>query len=580
LARILAEARPYRRPILGILALGLLGAPLALLAPVPLKIAVDSVIGQDPVPSILGRLVPAWLESSPGGMLLLAACLHVAVVFLIQSQSLLSAVLQTHIGERLTLQFRARLLDHAQRLSFAFHDRRGTADSIYRIQYDAPSIQFVAISTLVPFLSSVLTLVSVLYVISRIHAQLALVAVVILPVLFLYTRVYRSRIRPKHKKAKRLESSALNLVQEVLTSFRVVKAFGREDHEKDRFIQQSRKGKRVRVRLALAGSAFDLAVQVTTAAGTATVLAVGAIQVRAGAISLGELLMVLTYLARLYAPVETISRRVASLQNQLASAERVFELLDEMPEVSERPGARPIRRARGEFEFRNVSFAYEGDECPILRQASFRIPAGSRVGIVGKTGAGKTTLVNLLNRSYDPSSGSILLDGVDLRDCRIADLRDQFAILMQDPVLFSTSIAENIAYAKLGAAGEEITRAARAAGAHDFIMGLPNGYDTLVGERGMRLSGGERQRVSLARAFLKNAPILILDEPTSSVDPQTEAAIVADIEKLAAEGTTFIISHRMGALAGCELLLVVEDGRVLLRSGEAALARSGAALPE
>ncbi len=569
LGRILAEARPFWVRIVAALLIGLLATPLALLAPVPLRIAVDSVIGSDPLPPLIARFVPTWLEASALRMIIFAAALHVAVVFLIQSQALVSSVLKIQVGEQLTLRFRARLLSHVQRLSFAFHDKRGTADSIYRIQYDAPSIQHVALSTIVPLLASATTLISVMYVIARIQTQLAIVALFILPLLYAYTRMYRRRIRPKHKKAKRLESSALNVVQEVLTSFRVVKAFGREKHEQERFVAQSRKGKRLRVRLAFAGSAFDLVVQLTTAVGTATVLALGALHVRSGAITLGEMLMVLTYLARLYSPVESISRRIARLQNQLASAERVFDLLDEAPDVTEKPDAKSVQRVDGRIEFRDLSFSYGEGEPPIISNASFTIPRGARVGIVGRTGAGKTTLVNLLSRCYDPTGGAILVDGTDLRDFKIADLRMQFAILMQDPVLFSTSIAENIAYARLDASPEEITEAARAAGAHEFISALPDGYETLVGERGMRLSGGERQRVSLARAFLKNAPILILDEPTSSVDPKTEAAIVQDFQRLMGDRTTFIISHRESAIANCSVLLDVHDGRISMRSGGA-----------
>jgi ATP-binding cassette, subfamily B, bacterial len=270
---------------------------------------------------------------------------------------------------------------------------------------------------------------------------------------------------------------------------------------------------------------------------------------------------VMSYLAQLYAPLQTISRGAATLQSSLASAERAFLLLDEAPDVVERQNARAVSRVSGSVAFHNVSFTYDNGP-PVLREVSFEIRPGTHLGIIGMTGAGKTTLVSLLNRFYDPTVGQILLDGVDLRDYKLADLRNQFAIVLQEPVLFSTSIAENIAYARPDASMEEIIEAAQAANAHQFIVNLPNGYDTLVGERGMRVSGGERQRVSLARAFLKDAPILILDEPTSSVDRQTETVIIEAMERLMHGRTTFIITHRLSALKYCDELLRIENGRL------------------
>jgi ATP-binding cassette subfamily B protein len=250
------------------------------------------------------------------------------------------------------------------------------------------------------------------------------------------------------------------------------------------------------------------------------------------------------------------------LQSHLASAERAYTLLDLEPDVTDRPGARPLTRARGAVAFRRVSFGYDGAQ-EVLHDITFELAAGTRVGIAGRTGAGKTTLTNLLTRFYDPSAGKILLDGIDLRDYKLADLRNQFAIVLQEPVLFSTNVAENIAYARPSASRDAIMEAAKAANAHDFIVALPDGYETEVGERGMRLSGGERQRIALARAFLKDAPILIMDEPTSSVDMRTEAAIMEAMERLMHGRTTFMIAHRLTTLEKCDLLLVIEDGRLV-----------------
>jgi ATP-binding cassette subfamily B protein len=271
----------------------------------------------------------------------------------------------------------------------------------------------------------------------------------------------------------------------------------------------------------------------------------------------------MAYLSQLYGPLRTIGKNSASLQGYFTSAERAFALLDRAPDVVERHDARPLRRAIGGLAFRHVSFAYEKNH-PILSDLSFEVPAGARVGIAGRTGVGKTTMLSLVTRFYDPDAGQILLDGVDVREYKVADLRNQFAIVLQEPVLFSTSVAENIAYGRPEASEEEIIHAARLADAHDFVVRLPDGYQTRVGERGMRLSGGERQRISLARAFLKDAPILLLDEPTSSVDIKTESNIIDAIERLMHGRTTFIVAHRLSTLSNCEIRLEVQDGRIVL----------------
>src|SRR6266542_1543276 len=361
------------------------------------------------------------------------------------------------------------------------------------------------IDGLVPFVSAVVLFGAMLTAIARIDWQLCAVALAISPFFYLYGRAYNRRMRDRYVRAAGLESSALGVVQEVLSAFRVVKAFGREDMEEERFLRHAGEGVRARIRLAFAESAFGLLVNATTALGTGVVLVVGFQHVQSGRITLGQLLVVLAYLAQLYHPLETISRQAASLQSSLASAQRAFELLDAVPDVVELPHARLLVRARGR----------------------------------------------------------ILLDDVDLREYRLRDLRDQFALVLQEPVLFSTSIAENIAYARDGATREEIVAAARAAAAHEFVAALPDGYDTVVGERGMTLSGGERQRIAVARAFLKDAPILLLDEPTSSVDVATEAAIVDAMVRLMAGRTTLMIAHRLSTLDVCAVRVELAHGRLV-----------------
>jgi ATP-binding cassette subfamily B protein len=489
------------------------------------------------------------------------AVLLVAITLLSQAQSVGSTLLRTYIGERLTLSFRSRLFRHAQRFSFARLDEQGTSDPTYRIQHDAEALRHLVVDGAIPLASAVCTLASVLYVTLRIDAELALIALTVSPVLFLLSRVFRGGLRQQSRHVRKLESGALAVVQEVLGLLRVVKAFGQEDREQRRFEESSSKGMRARLGLKWKEARLGILIGLTAALGTAAVLLVGAHNVQAGTLTLGSFLLVMAYLGQLYGPLKTLSSKTATAQLHLASAERAFALLDEPGEVMERPDARPLRRARGALNFEDVSFAYD-DAHPVLRHVSFEIGVGTRVGLAGESGAGKTTLAALAMRFYDPSSGRILLDGADLRDLRLADLRQQISLVPQEPVLFSTTIEENIAYARPEASRAEIVAAARAANAHAFIEALPDGYATLVGERGMRLSGGERQRVTLARAFLKDAPILVLDEPTSSLDPGTESGVLEAMERLMRGRTTLVIAHRQSTLEACDQVLTLRDGRI------------------
>lgn len=560
--RLMLEARPYWRHIGGLFGLSLLSSVFALLTPLPLKIAVDSVVGSHPLPGFIAVIVPAGVGQSQTGVLLVAAGLFVLISLLKQLQEFGRLVLATYTGEKLLLQFRTRLFRHAERLSLTYHDSRGTADSTYRIQYDATAIQSIAVTGLIPFFTAAVTVVGMIYITATIDWQLALVSLGVAPVLFLAMKGYRKRLRAKWHDAKRLESSALSVVQESLEALRVVKAFSREDDQRDRFADRSAASVRAKISLSLVEGRFGIAVGATIGLGMGTILFLGTRHVLAGTMTLGELVLVMGYLQQFYDPLKTASKKVGALQSSLASAERVYSLLDEAPDFVDPPDARPLARAAGAVAFRNVSFAYEQGH-RVLDDVSFEVPRGARLGIAGTTGAGKTTLTSLLTRFYDPSSGQILLDGVDLRRYRLADLRNQFAIVLQEPVLFSTSIAENIAYAHPGADYPDVVAAAKAAGADDFICALPDGYGTPVGERGVRLSGGERQRIALARAFLKDAPILILDEPTSSVDARTEAGILEAMARLMSGRTTFVIAHRASTLEICDAQLELEHGGVV-----------------
>jgi ATP-binding cassette subfamily B protein len=559
--RLLRQARPYWPHVAGLLGLSLLTTPLALLQPLPLKLAIDSIIGSQPLPQLLRAIVPSAMPGS-GAALVVVVSLLILVALLTHLQELANSVLRSYTGDRLTIAFRAQLFRHLQRLSLTFHDSRGSADSLYRVLSDAPSIQYIAIEGVIPFITASVTLVTMTYVIVRIDWQLALVALTVGPLIAVLSHQYRGRLRRQSRAVKKAESSAQSVVQEVLQSVRVVKAFGQEDREEERFRRFAGESLKARIRLTLAEGGYGVLSGVSMALGTGLVLYVGVHHVRAGIISLGDLLLVLGYLNHLYSPIKTIGKRAASLASHLTSAERAFAVLDEAPDVAERPGARPLKRAAGAIAFRDVRFGYD-KTVAVLSSVTFEVPAGSCLGISGATGVGKTTLVNLLTRFYDPTAGQILLDGVDLRDYRLVDLRNQFAMVLQDPVLFSTSILENIAYGRPGASETEIVNAAKAANAHSFIERMPDAYETVVGERGMRLSGGERQRISLARAFLKDAPILILDEPTSSVDTATELLIMESMHRLMSGRTTVMITHRVGTLSDCDMVVSLQAGGVV-----------------
>ncbi|HEX6299733.1 MAG TPA: translation initiation factor IF-2 N-terminal domain-containing protein [Acidimicrobiia bacterium] len=557
--RLSSRARPWWRHILAIFLLGLLSTPLALLTPVPVKIVVDSVLGDQPLPDFLTAIVP---DDTPDvTVLLLAAGLAMAVAVLIQLRDLGSSLLQTYAGERMVLDFRAELVRHMQRLSFSYSDKVGTADLLYRIQYDAPAIQWLPMDVVIPSLTAMVTVASMMYVAARIDLELAVVALLVIPPLVAVLVLMRRRMRRRSHSVKQLESSALFALQEGLGAIRVVKAFAQEHRERERFVSSSLLGVDRRLRLVAAEGGYGVLVAVITAAGTGAILFIGARHVQAGVLTLGNLLLILGYLTQLYGPLRAMSHRAVRLQAHLASAERAFAVLDEIPDVIEQTDAMPLHRATGEVVFDHVTFEYEKGR-PVLADITLEIPAGVAVGISGVTGVGKTTLLGLLTRFYDPAKGRVLLDGVNLRDYRLADLRNQFAIVLQEPVLFSSSIGENIAYGRPGASQREIVSAARAAGVHGFIEDLPEGYETPVGERGMRLSGGERQRISLARAFLKDAPILILDEPTSSVDLSTEGEIVETLADLVKGRTSFVVAHRPSTLELCDLRIEIEGGRV------------------
>jgi len=532
---------------------------MTLIFPLPIKLLVDSVLGSQPLPGYLTIFVGSQVSTSLA--LWLAISILMAAAVLTYLQNLVNVWYSNKVGNRMTLDVRTRLFRQMQRLSIAYHDTMGAADSAYRTLNDAPMLRSFGIDSLIPLTTSILTLGAMILVMVFLDWQLALIALLVSPLMFLLTFLFRPRIRAGWRKFRASESAAMAVAQESLGASRLVKSYGQEERKNKELVSHYDASLSASLKVQVDSAIYSLLVGILTAAGLAAVLYIGIGHVQAGILTLGSLLVVNYYVTQLYGPLRNVGQSILDIQMSLTGVERYRAVLDEKPDVPESPHALPLTRARGEIAFKNVSFEYTKDH-PVLHGISFELPSGNRLGVVGPTGSGKTTLSTLLLRLFDPTNGVITLDDIDLREYKLADLRNQYAVVHQETVLFSTSIAENIRFAQPNATMDEVIAAATAAKAHDFITNLPNGYDTLVGERGMKLSGGERQRISLARAFLKNAPILILDEPTSSLDVHTEAAILDTIQELMKDRTTMMIAHRPSTLRDCNMILVLEDGRV------------------
>ena len=550
--------RRRRGQVATMIGIMIVSAIAALAEPWPLALLVDDVLGVHKPP----RPVVALVGSDRTHLIIFAVMAGFVVTFVIQVISVVGEYVTTKLDQEVALDFRSDLFDHCQRLSQGFHDDTTTGDSMYRINFEAKAVGEMSVA-LPPLAQSVLTLIGMFVIAFRIDPTLALLSLVAVPFVSYSTSYYGKHIEPRLIKVRDLESKSLTIVNDTFSMLRVICAFNREDHEHALFQQQGKDAVDARVNITVRQTVFSLAVALSTAAGIALILGFGAHDVLRHRLTAGELLVVLAYIHSIYQPLSTISSTLASFQNHLIGIKYAQELLDVRPDVADLPGAQALPgRARGEIELRGVQYSYKGRE-PALRNVSFRVAAGEVVGIVGPTGAGKSTLVSLLPRFLDPSEGAVLLDGHDLRSLTVASVRAQVSLVQQEPLLFPRSISENIRYGRLDATDEEVIAAARAANAHDFITALPQGYATKLGERGAKISGGERQRIAMARAFLKDAPVLILDEPTSSIDSRTEAVILDALELLMEGRTTLIVAHRLSTLRRADRVIVVNAGEVV-----------------
>ena len=560
LPRVLRYLRPYWHLALVSVALILLGAAAGLLAPWHLQFLIDNVLQNEPVPPLLARLLGPLAENR-SGLLIFTVVGGVAVTLLLHGLTVVDNYVNTKIEQHMVLDFRSDLFQHAQRLSLSFHDQRRSGMLIYAINSQADAAARV-VMTIPSLAQSVLTLVGMLWILFVMAPSLALISMTVLPFLYYSVGYFVRHIQERLASVRNMEGDSLSIIHEAMSMLRVIVAFGREDHEYRRFRSQGERTIKSRVHLTVRQTLFSLVVDMITAIGTAMALGVGAFYVLEGRLTVGQLMVIMAYIAGVYKPLETISTTVGSLQQMFISLQMAFNLLDTEPEIKDAPEAVACDRVQGAITFDRVSFHYR-TRVDTLRDISFQIKAGQVVAIVGPTGAGKTTLISLIPRIYDAQQGRILLDGTDMKTLTLKSLRDQVSIVLQEPLLFSGSIAENIRYGRLDAGSEAIIEAARAANAHDFIVRLPKQYETELGERGAQLSGGERQRIAVARAFLRNAPILILDEPTSSIDSRTEAVILDALERLMLGRTTFLIAHRLSTIRRADLILVMDQGRLV-----------------
>ncbi len=549
--RVLRYYQPFwGKTIIGLF-LSLLGIGLNLLKPWPFKIIVDDFLRTTP---------PARGDWNTWVPLLCLALVVIQVAWGIINW--ITNYLFVKIGLQALLKLRTDLYSHLQRLSLKFHDARRSADSSFRVAYDSQSIQTIYNKGFTNIFASVIALIGTFIVMLRLDWVLTLLSLSIVPLIVGAIYFFARRIRSESTSIQEQESAVLAQAQEGLSSIRMVHAFGREDFEVRQFHQQAQQSLQANLRLTLTNVNSALVISTLMVIGTAAMYYVGTLHVLAGTLSLGSLLVFSAYLLMLYQPLESLTYTAWAMEGATAGAKRCFEVLDSQDDVRDSPNAVDISSAKGAIAFRSADFGYAESRI-VLRDINLSIAPNQIVGLVGGTGAGKSTLLSLVPRFYDPSTGLVTLDGRDVRETTKKSLRAQIAIVLQDTLLFSTTVRENIAYGRPDATEEEIVEAARRAQADEFIRQMPQGYSSLVGERGGHLSVGQRQRIGIARAFLKNAPILLLDEPTSALDPSTEAAIMETIKELMRGRTTLIATHRLATIHNLDQIIVLERGRII-----------------
>ena len=556
-------------------ALCTLGATAAeLLKPWPLKVILDHVILDKPIPPLL-RALHAVLAVGKVPLLMEAAAGIVLIALTGGLFSYFQIFITSSIGYKMVYALRREMFTHLQTLSLAFHNRARSGDLLTKIAGDTNTLKDVFADSILKFTSYVLTVVGMLAIMVAIDWKIGLIAFATLPFLaYSLLHLYR-KTKLSVKTQKKQEGKVASRMSEVLQAVPLVQAFARERYEAEQFDAVTQETVRESIRVARLEAAATRSSEIITALGTAAAVLFGAFQVLQGRMLPGELVLVVGYLTNMYKPIRQLAKLSTDVSKAMAAAERVSEILEIEPEILDRPDAIPATDLKGEIVFRDVSFDY-GDGKDVLRNISFSVSPGQRLALVGVSGAGKSTIVSLILRLYEPQQGAILIDGRDIRQYRRASLRRHIGLVLQQSILFGATIRENIAYGKPRATSQEIEAAARAANADEFIRELEHGYDTVIGERGATLSGGQRQRIAIARALIRDAPILILDEPMTGLDGESEGKVREALDRLTAGKTSVIVTHDLQSVADADQVLVLDGGSVVDRGTHAELVeRSG-----
>jgi ATP-binding cassette subfamily B protein len=550
-----------------------------LLEPWPLKMVIDYVLQSKKMPGWLAEMVSKVAGNNPIAVLNTAVA-GVAVIAIVGGISTYAEkYLTTSVGQWVTHDLRRTLYHHIHRLSLSQHDATRVGDLIGRVTNDIEAIQSFIVTALLGSVVSVLTLLGMIGVMFYLNWRFTLIALSVAPALFGVVFYYTRRIKKASREVRKKESELVSVVQEVLSSIRVVKAFSREEYEQERFETQSLENVEIALRARTIKAKLSPLVDVIVAVGTCLVLGYGARLVLSGGMTTGSLVVFIFYLGKMYKPMRDLSKMTDTISKAFVGYERIVEVLRTESQVKDRPGARNAPKFKGAIEFEKVSFSYT-DEQPILKDVSFTIKAGQVAAFVGPTGAGKTTIISLVARFYEPTKGLVKIDGRDITSYKLQSLRGQMSFVLQETLLFRAPLWQNIAYGKPQASRGEIIKAAEIANAAEFIDKLPNGYDTLLGERGVTLSGGQRQRIAIARAVLRDAPILILDEPTSSLDASAETIVVEALERLMKNKTCILIAHNLSTIRNADVIFVVKDGTIAERGSHAELLDTGGVYSE
>ena len=547
---------PYRVPFIIALCQVLVISACEVLKPWPLKIVIDNVLSGK-------ALAWAFAASYSKETILILSCIGLVLIYLtLGGLTVLNNYTTIRIGQRMVNDFRSDLYSHLQRLSLAFHSRRQVGDLLYRITADTYSIQAITMNGVFPVVTAVAFLAMMFFVMIRMDWQLTLLALSICPILVGIISLMSRHITEAATYFRERESEVYSVVQRAISAIRIIQAFTKEEEEHRKFMTASVESLDASLRLFTLQTFYSGVVNGVMSIGTALVIYIGAKHVLSSTLSVGDIVVFTAYLASLYAPINTLSQTWGVIQSAKVGVQRVFEILDVERDMKDGNRLFSDQGAKGEILLDDVSFQYVEDQ-PVLKSISVRIQSGQKVAIVGPTGVGKSTLVSLIPRFYDPKQGRVHVDGVDLREYQLKSLRSQISMVLQPPLVFPVTVKENIAYGRPRASDDQIIAAASLARIHDSIIKLPKGYDTLVGEQGATLSEGERQRITIARAILRDAPILILDEPTSSVDAETEAAIMEGLNRLMVGRTTFIIAHRLSTVREADKILVLRSGEIV-----------------